>query len=135
MRIRIKDTSIIIISAELMMYGCITIRIDRVDDGITAAWLAVADGGDVVDNGEKTYTSVVFDDLLNQIKEIDFPDEENDEESISWGMQFGNTEGKLIEPIESGNWNRSALQTVIECIEAKVGDDESIASLKEMLEW
>jgi len=135
MRFKTKDASIIIISAELMMYGCINIRLDRVDDGLTVAWLAIADGGDVIDNGEKTYTLVAFDELFNQITKIDFPDAESDEESITWGIQLGNAEGELIESIENGNWNRSALQTVINYIEEKVGDDESTGSLKEMLGW
>lgn len=135
MRIETKDVAIIIISAELMMYGCINIRLDRADDGLTAACLAIADGGDVVDNGEKTYTSVVFDELLNKIAETDFPNAEDDEESITWGIQLGNAEGELLESIESGNWNRSALQTVIAYIEEMVGDDESTRSLNEMLGW
>ena len=135
MRIKAANASIIIISAELMMYGCINIRLDRSDEGITAAWLAIADGGDVVDNGEKIYTSVSFDKLFEQIQEFDFPDNTNDEESITWGIQIGNSEGELIETIDSGNWSREALQTVIDAIEESIGDDETTASLKEMLNW
>ena len=135
MRINVTNAAIIIISAELMMYGCINIRLDRTDEGITAAWLAIADGGDVVDNGEKTYTSVSFDKMFGQTREIDFPDNTNDEESIAWGIQIGNSEGELIETIDSRNWSRESLRTVIDVIEESIGDDEATASLKEMLNW
>ena len=55
-----NTADMIVISTELIMYGNVHFKMERTKNGVAAAWLAIADGGEVFDDGYKEYTGKSF---------------------------------------------------------------------------
>lgn len=128
-----NDVKVIIIAAELIMYGDVNLRLEEDQNGINAYWFAMADGGYVVDEREKAYPGKDFSELCAQIQKTRMPRNPDDNSSVEWTVQFGNSENELIYETEFSNWGYRPLEIIIEKIESYLGDAAPVQWLKNML--
>lgn len=125
----------IILSAELMMYGYLSVRVSQEDDKVIASWYAMADGGQVIADGQKEYRDLDFSQFKDSICRLAFPAEEDEALSVVWGVQFGDANDELLYELSSGLWNPDLLEQIINEIESFLKDNEPLAQFKDLLQW
>lgn len=129
-----EDVFSIILSAELMMYGSLAVRLDKNADGVIASWLSIADGGDVVSN-EKNIGHRELAMVVDKISEMEFDDEEDERMSICWSLQFRDRADEVLFSSSQGYWSRELLDRIIKELEEFLGDDEVLYDFNEILLW
>lgn len=125
----------IVLSAELMMYGYLSVRVSQEDDKVAASWYAMADGGQVIADGQKEYSDLDFSQFRDTICKLTFPAEEDEELSIVWGLQFGDADDELLYELSSGLWNPDLLEQIVNEIESFLKDKEPLAQFRDLLQW
>lgn len=136
MKIQNKEKVVsIILSAELIMYGNLAIRLDKNNDGVLVSWLTVADGGDVVSNEEKSISQREFEKIVESISDLEFIDEEDEDMNICWSLQFGDETDNAIFTISPGCWSRTLFERIVEELEAFLDDEEALYDFNELLSW
>lgn len=120
----------IIISAELMMYGSVNVSFEFTGNNCLARYIAIADGGTVVSQGEKEYNCVEVSNLINTISR-EYSSVSEDDDGVIWKLICFN-EGKVTINLDDNSWGRDKLLALIEIIQSFIKDDEPIKELKEL---
>lgn len=90
----------ITVQVELMMYGFVAFDIGATKNGVKASWIAVADGGDILDNDSMEMDEKAFEHLAFQLDSIELPTLEDDEMSRAWDIRFLDENDNEIKSIE-----------------------------------
>lgn len=130
-----SSAATIILSAELMMYGYLVIRISQVDNEIIVTWFGMADGGEIVANKQKKFVDLNWSLFIDTICDIEIPAEEDDRLSIVWGVQLGNKEDELIYELQNGLWDRALMVHLVDIMEKFLMDKEPLVIFRNLFEW
>lgn len=123
----------IVLSAELLMYGHISLRIDDEQDGLIVKWMSITDGGEVVTNAEKRICQKRLIDVVNGLCDIDINEiEENG--NIYWSLQFFDKLDNVIDSIEVGYWEQELLENIINELRLFLEDGEALVDFYNILE-
>ena len=129
-----RSTSSISVHAELIMYGDVFIYISKDGDkGITVNWLSLCDGGDIADRGEKSYSDVSFQDIVDHFYGIDFPEQEDENMNVSWEIQCYDQDEETVVEHSSGYWRREMITGIINWLRETVKDERPFLSVLETL--
>lgn len=125
----------IILSAELVMYGYLSVRVSQENNKVIASWYAMADGGQVIADGQKEYSDLNFPQFRDSICKLDFPAEEDEKLAIVWGVQLGDANDELLYELGSGLWNSDLLEQIVNEFESFLKDKDPLAQFRNLLQW
>ena len=125
----------VILNAELLMYGYLAIRVSKENEDTVVTWLGMADGGEIVANQQKKYDGLNWELFAEKICELEIPVDEDDELSINWGLQLGDSDDELIYGLESGLWDRDLIEKIINLIEEFICDEEPVEIFRNLFDW
>lgn len=132
----VKDTiNIITIHVNLLMYGDVFLRIDNMGGAIQVSWCAVADGGSIVDDGNKEIQRNVFPEIVDSLYAIEYPDEEDLSMTRCWEIQCGNRDGQAVTYIDAGYWDDDVIRNIVEMLSEALNNDEPVFYLKEIVNF
>lgn len=120
----------IIVSAELIMYGSVTICLEDDGNKCITSYIAIADGGPVASRGEKEYDSINTSELIDRITS-NFSTMSEEDDGVIWKL-FCAKEEIAVVSIDENSWGRDKLLSLIELIQSYIKDDEPLADLKEL---
>lgn len=123
----------IVLTAELMMYGNLSIRIIRENDKMIVNWFGTDDGGTNNINGQKEYVDLKWPTFINSICALDFPKKEGENSFIVWEFQLISHNTDLLYGLPQGLWDPIFLERIVNMFEVFLEDDEPLAQFKELL--
>lgn len=131
----ISTASTIIISAEKYMYGVVFVRLTCQETNVIVSYAAIADGGEVCGEGTTVYENKALTPILHHILETEYPEEEDDGASYSWGLQIGDDNENMISEVERAYWGEDSFFSLLSCIEKEIGGSEALSSLRTLIEF
>lgn len=130
-----EQVTMIWIHAELIMWGDAFLTICKnIQGGIDVDWLSLYDGGGIAEKGEKYYSDVSFQKIIDYLYSLDYPEQEEPGMNVSWELRFGSWEDEEIDNIEFGCWERAVIAGVVAFLRECLEDDEPLVSLLDTLE-
>ena len=130
----IENVATLIITTELFMYGVVFLRIDQGSDGLVVNYMAVADGGEVCGQKREVLPGKNLQNIIANIMAMEFPEYEDDEMAVRWGVQIGDKDSKLISEIEQGYWDIKSIMYIVDILDEKIGTCEALSYLRTLLE-
>ena len=124
----------ITVQVELMMYGFVAFDIGATKNGVKASWIAVADGGDILDNDSMEMDEKAFEHLAFQLDSIELPTLEDDEMSRAWDIRFLDENDNEIKSIERGYWPIDKLEKIVSSIDEFLNTDVATEWLHNIIE-
>ena len=112
------------------MYGNVAVCIEGNDQKCSVNYIAVADGGSTVSQGEKEYEGINVAELINKLT-IAVTAVSEVEDGVTWNLLCSEQEKVIIE-LEEGSWGRNRLLSLIEIVHSYISDEEPLADLKEL---
>ncbi len=128
-----EKTAAVVIHVSLFMCGDVVVRINRTENGTQASWTTIADGGLIVDEGEKELPSKAFIEFMDLIFSIDFPEEEDESADLEWEILCEDNEGEQIVSTEPGCWDYKVLRIIVDRLEPLFDGEDVIERLKDMI--
>ena len=117
----IDSTTSIAVAIQLPMYGYAEIQMKKGSENIKASWIAIADGGAIIDQGEKTIHKP-FAPLATILSRTELPIQENISSGRNWSWYIFNDSGGAVYGQNDGYWPLRYLENVLCIIEQFTND-------------
>ena len=121
----------ITIHVSLLMYGDTFLFLGKQENGSLLRFISIADGGTVVSEGEYAYPDVDFSILAEALCKIDFPEKQDQNDSLYWEVKCEG-EDKKDSSLTLGTWGRNKLKEIIDSLHGVLGSDLAFKEIKEM---
>lgn len=115
-------------------FDVISSVIGATKNGVKASWIAVADGGDILDNDSMEMDEKAFEHLAFQLDSIELPTLEDDEMSRAWDIRFLDENDNEIKSIERGYWPIDKLEKIVSIIDEFLNNDVATEWLHNIIE-
>lgn len=118
---KIDEMSSVVISIQLPMYGYAMTKLEKESERIKASWIAIADGGSLIDEGERIIQKP-FIPLATIISKADVSTQEDDSSGRDWSWIIYNASGDAMQGQSAGFWPLNCLENVLKIIEKYTND-------------
>ena len=129
----IDDMSSVVISIQLPMYGYASMQLEKKSERIKASWIAIADGGSVIDQGERIIQKP-FNMLAELISKADVSIQEDGSLGRDWSWIIYNASGDVIRGQSAGCWPLNYLENVLQIIEQYINDSSITEWIRDVME-
>lgn len=129
----IYDMSSVVISIQLPMYGYAAMQLEKEFERIKASWIAIADGGSVIDQGERVIQKP-FNMLVELISKADVSIQEDVSLRRDWSWIIYNASGDIIRGQSAGYWPLNYLENVLRIIEQYTNDSSITEWVRDVME-
>lgn len=129
----IDDVSSVVISIQLPMYGYAMTKLEKESERIKASWIAIADGGSLIDEGERIIQKP-FIPLATEISKADISTQEDDSSGRDWSWIIYNASGDAMQGQNAGYWPLNYLENVLRIIEQYTNDSSITEWIRDILE-
>ena len=128
------SSTTVIIHVFLLMYGDVFLRIDKEEEGICVNWIGIADGGLVVEEGDRFFSEINIGIINDIIFNTDYPTTEEESQSLHWEIKCVDIHEKLIDGIDFGVWDNAVLNSIVINIVNVLNDESVTGCLTRILE-
>lgn len=129
----IDDMSSVVISIQLPMYGYAMTKLEKESERIKASWIAIADGGSLIDEGEMIIQKP-FIPLATEISKADISTQEDESSGRDWSWAIYNASGDAMRGQNAGHWPLNYLENVLRIIEQDTNDSSITEWIRDILE-
>lgn len=123
----------IAIGIQLPMYGYAGMQLEKESDRMKASWIAIADGGAVIDQGERIIPKP-FAPLAMKLSKADIAIQEDDSSGRNWSWIICDDFGEGILGQSKGYWPLHYLNNVLVLIEEYTGDSTITKWVRDVME-
>ena len=125
----------VLLHAFLMMYGDDFLQIDREQEGISVTWIRIADGGLVVEDGEKHYPGISIARIIDIVSNANYPTQKDESQCFLWEIQCKDINDQLIAGVEFGEWDRAVLKRIVDDLMLLINDVSVTGGLTRILDY
>lgn len=129
----IDDMSVVEIAIQLPMYGYAMIRLEKESENIRVSWIAISDGGSVIDQGERIINKPVVP-LATIISKADVSTQEDYSSCWAWSWSIYDVSGEIIQGQHAGNWPLCYLESILQTIEQYTNDSSITKGIRTVME-
>lgn len=124
----------IVIRVELIMYGYVTLNIEKAEEGIIVSWTAIADGGCVISDESQELKDLDFRVLVEKLFEVELPWHEKLNQTRNWSIYYLGRNGNSIKGLDYGFWDIDILEQITEIIDSYVNDVHITEDLHDIID-